>query len=151
MQSIVVITVSRPRDRGAGRLARIGFDRVDGAVTTSSECWRKHLSSPPPRRRLPASDLAQWRDEITDLQIVDVRNPTEQESGLIDGARSMPLPSLLDHAGDLDPDRPTVVYCASGVRSSIAASLLRARGFASVADILGGYAAWQSSTAGRGA
>src|SRR3546814_2531086 len=40
---------------------------------------------------------------------------------------------------------PTVVYCASGVRSSVAASLLRAKGFARRADILGGYATWEAS------
>ena len=37
--------------------------------------------------------------------------------------------------------KPTVVYCAGGYRSSIAASLLREAGFADVSDVLGGYAA----------
>ena len=40
--------------------------------------------------------------------------------------------------------RSPIVYCASGVRSSIAASLLRAKGFRLVADILGGYGAWKA-------
>ena len=44
--------------------------------------------------------------------------------------------------GELDPTVPTVVYCAGGYRSSIAASTLRAHGFADVSDILGGYGAW---------
>jgi rhodanese-related sulfurtransferase len=46
---------------------------------------------------------------------------------------------LLDNTHQLDPDRPTVVVCASGSRSSVAASLLRARGFDPVADVLGGF------------
>ena len=49
------------------------------------------------------------------------------------------LPARLD---ELDPQRPTVVYCAGGYRSSVAASLLRANGFADVSDIVGGYGAW---------
>ena len=54
---------------------------------------------------------------------------------------NLPLPTLLDRLDELDPARPTVVYCAGGYRSAIAASLLRARGFGTVADLLGGYAA----------
>ena len=60
---------------------------------------------------------------------------------MIDGAINLPLPTLLDRLGDLDPARPTVVYCAGGYRSATAASLLRSRGFSTVADLLGGYAA----------
>ena len=41
---------------------------------------------------------------------------------------------------------PTVVYCAGGYRSSVAASLLRHNGFTDVSDILGGYGAWEEST-----
>ncbi|HMX66676.1 MAG TPA: rhodanese-like domain-containing protein [Microthrixaceae bacterium] len=48
---------------------------------------------------------------------------------------------------DLDPTIPTVVYCAGGYRSSVAASLLRSRGFTDVADILGGYDAVAASAA----
>jgi rhodanese-related sulfurtransferase len=40
---------------------------------------------------------------------------------------------------------PTVVYCAGGYRSSIAASTLRALGFADVSDLLGGIGAWSAS------
>jgi rhodanese-related sulfurtransferase len=54
----------------------------------------------------------------------------------------MPLPRLLDHIGELDPNRPTVVYCAGGYRSATAASTLRAHGFETVADIIGGYDAY---------
>jgi hydroxyacylglutathione hydrolase len=62
----------------------------------------------------------------------------------VPGARNLPLPRLLDHLGELDPRRPTVVYCAGGYRSSVAASTLRAHGFARVADLIGGYGAWTS-------
>jgi rhodanese-related sulfurtransferase len=51
---------------------------------------------------------------------------------------------LLERIVELDPDRPTVVYCAGGYRSSIGASVLRSRGFAEVADILGGFDAWRA-------
>ena len=74
--------------------------------------------------------------------MVDIRNPGEQEDGIIDGAARIPLARLLDQMDELDRGVPTVVYCAGGYRSSIGASLLRAYGFTSVADLQGGFAAW---------
>ena len=75
------------------------------------------------------------------VQLVDVRNEGEYESGSIDGAKNIPIAQLRSRIGELDPAKPTVVYCAGGYRSSIAASLLREAGFTDVSDVLGGYAA----------
>ena len=82
---------------------------------------------------------------MADLQIVDVRNPGEAAAGMIPGAISIPVGQLPGRLGELDATRPTVVYCAGGYRSSVAASLLRQRGFADVSDILGGYTAWEQT------
>jgi rhodanese-related sulfurtransferase len=53
--------------------------------------------------------------------------------------------ALLERLDDLDPQATTVVYCAGGYRSSFAASTLASRGFAKVADLLGGYDAWKAA------
>jgi rhodanese-related sulfurtransferase len=127
------------------RLARIGFDRVRGAVVDVESVLVDHPHLAATATRLAAADLGSWRAETPELQLVDVRNPVELEAGIIEGARLVPLPRLLDRLGQLDQDAPTVVYCASGVRSAIAASLLRSRGFRRVADLRGGYDAWQAA------
>jgi hydroxyacylglutathione hydrolase len=62
---------------------------------------------------------------------------------VIPGAAALPLPQLTERMSELDPARPTVVYCASGYRSSIGASVLAAAGFDDVSDLLGGYDAWK--------
>ena len=81
--------------------------------------------------------------------MIDVRNPTETKvGGSIPGAVNLPLPQLLDHLEDLDRARPTIVYCAGGYRSSVAASTLQAHGFTHVADLIGGYGAWLANDAG---
>jgi rhodanese-related sulfurtransferase len=54
---------------------------------------------------------------------------------------------LVRRLGELDPACPTVVYCASGYRSMIAASVLRSAGFRDVSDLLGGFTAWAAATA----
>ena len=96
--------------------------------------------------RLTAAAFGERAGSVADLQIVDVRNPGETEAGMIPGAVNIPVGQLPDRTGELDPTRPTVVYCAGGYRSSVAASLLRQRGFRDVSDILGGYGAWVDST-----
>jgi hydroxyacylglutathione hydrolase len=80
--------------------------------------------------------------EMTDLQIVDVRHPGEVAAGTIPNAIAIPVGQLPTRFGELDAAKPTVVYCAGGYRSSVAASLLRHNGFADVSDILGGFGAW---------
>jgi glyoxylase-like metal-dependent hydrolase (beta-lactamase superfamily II)/rhodanese-related sulfurtransferase len=127
------------------RLARIGFDNVIGALDDYVAAFMDHPEVVEQASRLTVDELAEVRANICDLQIVDVRNPGEAEQGTIPGARNIPLPQLLARLGELDPDRPTVVYCAGGYRSSIAGSVLRAHGFRDVSDLLGGIGAWSGS------
>jgi hydroxyacylglutathione hydrolase len=77
------------------------------------------------------------------LQIVDVRAPSEWRSGHIPGAQHIFLPHLREKAGDLDPSRPTFVYCDSGYRASIGASILKQEGFARVSNVPGSWQAWK--------
>jgi phage shock protein E len=66
--------------------------------------------------------------------VVDVRTPGEYQSGAYPGALNIPVQELDRRLGELSPDRPIVVYCASGMRSASAERLLRARGFADVVN-----------------
>jgi len=137
-------------DEGRGvearmRLARIGFDDVVGEVDgiEGELAARPELAAA--AARLPATEVAEWMRDVPGLQLVDVRNPSEVEAGALEGARNLPLPRLIDHLDELDPSAPTVVYCAGGYRSSVAASTLRAHGFTVVADLIGGYGAWAAA------
>ncbi|MGZ4676667.1 MAG: rhodanese-like domain-containing protein [Acidimicrobiia bacterium] len=130
------------------RLARIGFDDVVGEVTDIASVLVARPELSDTARRIPAADLAAWRDEVPQLQLIDVRNAGEARDGVIEGARLVPLSRLLDHLDELEPDAPTIVYCAGGYRSSVAASTLRAHGFTAVADLIGGYGAWAARSRG---
>ena len=142
----IIVVVEPGRETEAKvRLARIGFDRVVGHLPWIERVLADEPSLAQGSSRLPVDDLASWYREEPGLQLVDVRNPGEREAGVIAGARPVPLTQLLDGMSALDPERPTVVYCASGQRSSTAASLLRANGFVRVADVLGGFGAWSGA------
>ncbi len=138
-QSVVLVTEPGLEREARVRLARIGFDHVIGALTdiTGQLAGRPDLAAPAPR--ITAAEVQEWRRREPTLQIVDVRNPSERLAGSLGDDVNLPLPTLLNRLGELDPQRPTVVYCAGGYRSATAASLLRASGFATVAELLGGY------------
>jgi rhodanese-related sulfurtransferase len=65
-------------------------------------------------------------------QLVDVRAGHEWDSGRIGGASHLPLAELAERAGELDRDRPVVLYCRGGNRSTMAAEALSAEGFDAV-------------------
>jgi rhodanese-related sulfurtransferase len=67
-----------------------------------------------------------------DAQLVDVRVGHEWEAGHIAGAVHLPLEELPERVGELDPERPVVLYCRGGTRSSMAAEALIAAGFDAV-------------------
>lgn len=124
------------------RLGRIGFDEVTGALEGGI---RAFVERPEVVRRASQLNPVELRRVLargTAIQLVDVRNPGEVALGSIDGARTIPLAQLPARLAELDPQTPTVVFCAGGYRSSIAASLLRAAGHGDVTDLLGGYGAW---------
>jgi rhodanese-related sulfurtransferase len=77
--------------------------------------------------------------------LVDVRAPREREQKRIHGSVSIPLNHLGERLSELPSDRPLIVYCAGGYRSSIAASLLQRHGFTQVSEIAGGISAWETA------
>jgi rhodanese-related sulfurtransferase/rubrerythrin len=79
--------------------------------------------------------------------LLDVRQPHEYEKEHIPGAKLVPLPELTDRFDELDKDEPTIVYCAVGGRSRMAAQLLSGKGFKNVMNLKGEIAAWQERKA----
>jgi len=142
----VLMTDAGQELEGKNRLARIGFDRVVGYLAEPEKVMLAHPDQVQAASRLTAKTFGERAQEISGLQIVDVRNPGEAAAGMIPGAVNIPVGQLPDRVDELDADAPTVVYCAGGYRSSVAASVLRQRGFADVSDILGGYNAWEEVT-----
>jgi glyoxylase-like metal-dependent hydrolase (beta-lactamase superfamily II)/rhodanese-related sulfurtransferase len=143
---IVLVTEPGQELEGKNRLARIGFDRVIGYVEQPYKVMFQHRDDVQVASRLTAKAFDERRREMADLQVVDVRNPGEVAAGKIGDAVEIPVGQLPARVGELDVTKPTVVYCAGGYRSSVAASVLRQKGFVDVSDIIGGYGAWTAAT-----
>ncbi|MDJ0418877.1 MBL fold metallo-hydrolase [Rhodococcus opacus] len=145
-EKIVLITYPGQEQDAALRLARVGSDHAAGYLTVAGGAFPAALADlVQTAPRTTVADLARLlaADAVT---LVDIRNPGEREFGVIPSAVPIPLAQLRTRIGELPTDRPIVVHCAGGWRSSVAASLLRAQGIGQVSDLLGGYHDWAAHT-----
>lgn len=127
------------------RLSRVGFDRVVGQLRDLAEVFAQWPDLVATASRLTVGQLAELRGLAPRLQLVDIRGAAETAGGIIPGACAIPLPGLTNSMGELDRTAPVAVYCASGIRSMVAASALRAFGFDAVCDLVGGFEAWRAA------
>lgn len=74
-------------------------------------------------------------------QLVDVRADHEWDAGRIPGAKHVPLAELNERTGEIAQDRPVVLYCRGGTRSSMATEALAAAGY-DAAKLTGGIVGW---------
>jgi hydroxyacylglutathione hydrolase len=125
------------------RLARVGFDSVAGSLREPVQAFMDHPELTERSSRITAAELAMLLAAGMAVTVVDVRGPGEVTDGTIPGAVHIPLPQLAARLDEVDTSRPVVVYCASGYRSMIAASVLSSQGAADVSDLLGGFDAWR--------
>jgi rhodanese-related sulfurtransferase len=77
-------------------------------------------------------------------QLVDVRADHEWEMGRIEGATHLPLAELAERTGEIDKDRPVVLYCRGGNRSTMAAEALGAAGY-DTAKLSEGIVGWSEA------
>jgi glyoxylase-like metal-dependent hydrolase (beta-lactamase superfamily II)/rhodanese-related sulfurtransferase len=142
---IVVIAEPGRELESAMRLGRIGFDTVVGYL--GDGLWT--LESRPEliarTERLSPAVAAERLASNEPPLVVDVRATREYEAKHIEGSASIPLNHLAELADRLPTDRPLLVHCAGGYRSSIAVSLLRQMGFTRISELAGGITAWEAA------
>jgi len=117
-------------------LVRIGIDRLAGAAVGSPE----ELAAGKEPASYPVSDfagLAAAMDADPALVVLDARRADERAGGGVRGSRHIPIHELPDRLDDV-PDGDVWVYCGSGYRAAIAASLLARMGRRPVL-VNGGY------------
>ena len=128
------------------RLARVGVENVAGYLDDGITGWIKGGFELDYIPQITAQEFVDLRAaEPDNIAVVDVREPHEWENGAIDGSRNIPLGQLAARAAELDPSKLNVVHCKGGYRSSIATSLLRRAGLRDIANLTGGYDAWQTT------
>jgi hydroxyacylglutathione hydrolase len=131
----LVVHSAADAEKARLELARIGFDNVLGYIKADALTQTEKLM------QLEARELKARLGDRGPL-VLDVRTPNEWKDNHIEGARHVPLSTLAKEVPDLPNDREIAIICGSGYRSSVAGSLLKARGYQDVTNVAGGMNAY---------
>ncbi len=124
---------------------RAGVDRVVGCLEGGMTAWAAAGEKSSDIHLLSAEELREMITGSTNMELVDVRARLEFAGNHIEGSVNIPAPDLRTRYGELDPTKPVVVICSSGNRSSLAASILKQRGFLDVYNVAGGMTGYSAA------
>jgi hydroxyacylglutathione hydrolase len=144
-QPVVLIADPGRETEAATRLGRIGFDTVVGYLAGGMQQLNDANELIERTERITVSSAAERLATSSLPFMIDVRTTREWNEAHVEGAVNLPLSQISQRLAELPPDRPLILYCASGYRSTIATSLLRREGLPDVANLVGGLRAWDSA------
>ena len=125
------------------QLIRIGLDNIDGYLS-DIDGWANLGHELETVNQMTCSELSRNMEENS-VNVIDVRGYSEYNSGHLPNAKNIHVGYILDNLDSIPKDKDLVVHCASGDRSSIAASLLLSKGFKNVTNLTGGFSNWANN------
>ncbi len=145
----VILLIDDPADLDdlARQALRIGFDRILGYLDGGLAAWQSAGGEVEVDRPLGIDALAARleADPADRPLVIDVRQASEFESGHVPGSIHIGAGELGDRLDQLPAGRPIATICASGYRSAVATSMLRAAGFTDVTSVAAGVPEWAAS------
>jgi hydroxyacylglutathione hydrolase len=135
---VILTTDAEQAERLREQLAVIGYDDMRGYASPDPAPGEETMRIEQLDARAAAGRSAEG------AVMVDVRERSEWDAGHVPSAIHIPYENLRERAHELPVDRPIVLYCASGIRSSLASSVLESGGRA-VANLRGGFTAWRNA------
>jgi hydroxyacylglutathione hydrolase len=124
------------------QLHRIGFDSIAGALDGGIDAWRAGGGELSTFETVEVEDMAAWILSAEPMTVIDTRDEHEWAAGHVPGAVHMYVPDVPYRAGEIPPEAPVAVHCASGYRAGIAASLLEQAGLKRIIHVNGPYSDW---------
>ncbi len=137
---LLLITEDGDEREAIIRLARVGYDNVQGILKGGIAAWKNSGRAVESITSISAEEFAKI-SESSKVTVLDVRNVGEHLSEHVVGAVNHPLGKLIISMETLDTNGTYYIHCAGGYRSMVASSLLRANGFKNIIDIAGGFKA----------
>ncbi len=125
------------------RLARVGFDKIEGYLEGSYEAWQQAGEEIDMIINVEPDELMMDIPFDENLVVLDVRKPVEYAEGHLKDAVNIPLTDLADPANmaTITEENNLYVHCGSGYRSIIASSLLKRQGIHNLRNVPGGWEA----------
>jgi hydroxyacylglutathione hydrolase len=140
-QQILLITEVGREEEVVTRLARVGYDYVLGYLEGGFESWQKSNKQVDNIESISATEFKSKFDLNKDIELFDVRKPSEYEAGRISIAKNSALDFINANMNDFKKENEFYLHCQSGYRSVIASSILKSRGYDKVINVEGGWVA----------
>jgi hydroxyacylglutathione hydrolase len=145
---ILLVTEGEYPEEAIKHLYRTGYDNILGYLGGGIINWHMAGKESGSVNTVTVDKLCNLLDTESEKHfILDIRSEDElEEEGEIQDAENIHLTQLPEHYDELPQDKPIYIFCGSGLRSMIAASLLQNEGFVNQRVVLGGLIAWNSTT-----
>lgn len=127
-------------------LLRLGYDNLAGYLAGEMHSWHTTGLESETTKMVTVQELCHLLDEGKNTWILDVRSDEEVENAEIPDAHHIHIIQIPERMAEIPKDRSVFIFCGSGSRSMIAASLLQRQGWKDVTVVLGGLAGWSSIT-----
>ncbi|MFT7121956.1 MAG: rhodanese-related sulfurtransferase [Neolewinella sp.] len=138
-QPILIVAPEGRAEEVVTRLARVGYDNTLGFLEGGLAAWTAEDREVDSIENITAEGLEAAVNNGKVEHILDTRKPTEFLSEHLLDVVNFPLDYINSNTGKLDRNETYYLHCGSGYRSLIAASILRARGFANLVNVEGGW------------
>lgn len=135
---IILVTDENKEKEAVLRLARVGYENVKGYLSGGISAWEKAKKPLEKINSVDAETFVKALSEKNNFHILDVRNASEHETGIVENAITLPLAELSQKLSDLQNQQNYYVYCAGGYRSMMASSILKKNGFENITNVRGG-------------
>jgi glyoxylase-like metal-dependent hydrolase (beta-lactamase superfamily II)/rhodanese-related sulfurtransferase len=148
-QPILIVAPKGREEEAVMRLARVGYDNAIGYLEGGYEAW---VAEGREIDTLPTTDgagLDKAYKADKNINILDVRKPSEWEAEHLESGQNFPLDYINSNMSEVDRDKTYYLHCRSGNRSTIAASILKARGFNNLVNVLAKYEDFEKSSIPR--
>lgn len=147
-QPILLITDEGVEEEAITRLSRVGYDNTLGYLKGGYKAWEAAGKPVETVQRIDAETFAVYQAK-DDQPVFDIRKKSEYDSEHVVGAINIPLNQINEHLAAFPKDKPFMLYCGSGYRTMIAASILKQRGWDNFVDVSGGFAEIAKTAAPR--
>lgn len=146
-QKILLVIEKGREEEVVTRLARVGYDHAIGYLEGGFVAWTKAGYEIDTIPSISVEELISIRKKDTNALILDVRKKSEYDSEHVIDASNAPLDYINDSMTMVDKNKTYYVHCASGYRSVIFSSILKARGYENLINVAGGFNAIKASNA----
>jgi glyoxylase-like metal-dependent hydrolase (beta-lactamase superfamily II)/rhodanese-related sulfurtransferase len=137
---ILLVTPEGREKEAIIRLARVGYENCLGYLEGGMDAWIRSKEKISDIHQIDAAEFAK-RLKAENINVIDVRKPTEYNNAHLENAKNIPLDFLPKQLNELDKNQTYYIHCAGGYRSMIASSILKRNGFNNIIDIKGGFSA----------